>query len=64
MADTAPAQPPQLNGSYRPGATLPGPAEFDQDLYGQDDRFAAYQNSIAVDGGDDVDEDRDRTLAG
>ena len=62
MAETAPAQPPQLPGTQRPGMNLPGPAEFDQDLYGQNDPYAGYDTAIGVAGEEDGEDDRERAL--
>ena len=63
MADTAPAQAPQLPGTQRQGMPLTGPAEFDQDLYGQNDPYAGYEKSIGVAGDDELEDERERALA-
>lgn len=63
MAELAPAQAPQLPGSQRPGMGLPGSAEFDQDLYGQGDRFAGYEQSIGVAGDEELEDEREKALS-
>ena len=64
MADTAPPQPAQLaNGTQRQGMSLAGPAQFDQDLYGQGTPYGGYVPSIGVTGDDEVEDDRERAMA-